>query len=58
MRLNRYIAPGELQVKIVENILINIWFLKLSLWECDSQIIVKKSSAECQVEFEPGIFRF
>ena len=58
MRLNRYKAPGEVQVKIVENILINIWFLKLCIWEWDSQIIVKKSSAECQVEFEPGTFRF
>ena len=31
MRLSRYKAPGELQVKIVESTLINIRLVKLSL---------------------------
>ena len=38
MRLSHHKAPGELQVKLLENTLINIGLVRLSPWEwpkCD-----------------------
>ena len=33
MKVSHYQAPGELGVKIVENTLVNIELVRLSLWE-------------------------
>ena len=64
MPLSCYNAPGELQIKTAENILINIGLVRLSLLEwlnvgCErADETVIKSPAACQVRFEPGTFRF
>ena len=52
-RLGHYKPPGDLWLKIVENLVINVELVRLSLWEW-----LKASCGTAKCGFEPGTFWF
>ena len=52
-RLGHYKPPGDLWLKIVENLVINVELVRLSLWEW-----LKASCGAAKCGFEPGTFWF
>ena len=52
MKVSHYQAPGELGVKIVENTLVNIELVRLSLWE-QPKVIKIPADSKCGLKRKP-----